>query len=177
MSSIIRNGITIRGISVDGRGVFTEGWGDVVTYAGQHKDGYACGLGLTTFSGGDQGYAEHGPNGKFDGRCLRRYTYGVTGYTAYSLYERGEEKEYARVYADGYRCMYNREFCKKDNPYLLALIAQVAPVEVRATAIAPYSPPSNRPMDPPARFARAGAGDCHGHRGATPHRTPSLMAM
>ena len=81
------------------------------------------------------------------------------------------------AHADGNGCMYNREFCKKDNPYLLALIAQVAPVEVRATAIAPYSPPSNRPMDPPARFARAGAGDCHGHRGATPHRTPSLMAV
>jgi hypothetical protein len=174
MSSIIRNGVTIRGISVDGRGVFTEGRADVVAYAGQHKDGYACGLGLTTFSGGDQGYAEHGPYGKFDGRCLRRYTYGNTSYTAYSLYERGKEKEYARVYADGLRCMYNREFCNPDNPYLLALIAQVAPVEVRAAAIAPHPPsPLTRPKAivrwirrlvlPPQALATAMATEVHPH--------------
>ena len=42
MSSIIRRGDTYHGISVDGRGVFTDEYG--TTYAGQHKDGYACGL-------------------------------------------------------------------------------------------------------------------------------------
>jgi hypothetical protein len=49
MSSIIREGGTYHGISVFGRGVFTNdtyGW----TYAGQCKDGYACGLGVLTYS-------------------------------------------------------------------------------------------------------------------------------
>jgi hypothetical protein len=59
MSSIIRRGDTFYGasmsnasvtplgdISVFGLGVFTDvdGW----AYAGQHKNGYACGLGVTT---------------------------------------------------------------------------------------------------------------------------------
>jgi hypothetical protein len=44
-------------------------------------------------------------------------------------------------------------------------------------AIASHSPPNNRPMDQPARFARIGAGDRRGHRGAPPRRTPSLVAV
>ena len=81
--------------------------------------------------------------------------------------------------ADG-TCEYNGEACAPDDPRLLALIAQVAPVEVRPAARAPHpppaahSPPSNRPMDRPARFAPAGTGEGHGHRGAHPRRTPSL---
>jgi hypothetical protein len=60
---------------------------------------------------------------------------------------------------------------------------QVAPVEVRPAApalhppLARHSPPSNRPMDQPARFALVGAGDRRGHRGAPPRRTPSLVAV
>ena len=46
MSSIIREGDTFHGISVFGRGVFTDE--DGRTYAGQHSDGYACGLGVLT---------------------------------------------------------------------------------------------------------------------------------
>jgi hypothetical protein len=125
-------------------------------YAGQHRDGYACGLGVVTQSDGYKDYAEHGPDGKYDGRCFGRWTDGETGY---SLFERGKEKEeYARVFADG-TCVYNGKACAPDDPRLLALIAQVAPVEVRPAARAPHallaghSPPSNRPMDRPARFA------------------------
>ena len=58
------------------------------------------------------------------------------GDTWYRLYERGEAKEYADVDADG-RCMYNDVACAPDDPRLLALIAQVAPVEVRPAAPAP----------------------------------------
>jgi hypothetical protein len=74
MSSIINNGDTYHGISVESRGVFTNdehGW----TYAGQCRDGYACGLGVLTDSDGSNGwkeYAEYDPDGKHDGRNLLR---------------------------------------------------------------------------------------------------------
>ncbi len=129
MSSIIKRGHTYNGISVFGRGVYrniTNG----TTYAGQHTDGHACGLGVFTWSDGTKVYAEHGPDGKYDGRCLRRHADGTTGY---GLYERGEQKEYAAVFADG-SCYYNGLACAPDDPRLLALIAQVAPVEVRPAA-------------------------------------------
>ncbi len=165
MSSIIRKGGTFHGISVFGRGVFTGdkyGW----TYAGQCKDGYACGLGLLTYRHGDKEYAEHGPDGQYDGRNLCRWT---NGDTYYRLHERGKRKAFVYVSADG-RCEYNGAACTPDDPRLLALIAQVAPVEVRPAALpaialplARHSPPRNRPKDRPARFPPAGAGDrrCH----------------
>ena len=107
MSSIIREGDTFHGISVFGRGVFTnDEHGD--TYAGQCRDGYARGLGVLTGSGGSKEYAEHGPDGKCDGRRLGRFVDFVDGDTDYGLFERGEEKEYAYVIADGY-CEYNYE--------------------------------------------------------------------
>ncbi len=142
MSSIIRDGDTCHGISVFGRGAFTNdkyGW----TYAGQCKDGYACRLGVATYSNGSKVYAEHGPDGKFDGRYLDRYADVLTGYL---LFERGEQKESVTVFADG-RCTYNNEACAPDDPRLLALIAQVAPVEVRPAAPALHQPPS-RPLAP-----------------------------
>jgi hypothetical protein len=169
--------------SVNGCGVFTDEFMEVPdfghtaemkvlkkTYAGQCKDGYACGLGVLTWPDGHKAYAEHGPDGQFDGRNLDRW---ADGDTDYRLYERGKEKAYADVSANG-SCLYNREACAPDDPRLLALIAQVAPVEVRPAARAPdtqlaaHSPPSNRPMDRPARFAPAGAGGRRGHRGAPP---------
>ncbi len=180
MSSIIRRGATFHGISVFGRGVFNKEDGKRTwTYAGQCRDGYACGLGVLKDSYGSKHYAEHGPDGKFDGRYLHRY---ANGNTFYYLYERGKRKESADVFAGG-RCYYNGEDCAPDDPRVLALIAQVAPVEVRPAASAPHpplaahSPPSNRPMDRPARFAPAGAGDRRGHRGAPPFRTPSLVVV
>ena len=176
MSSIIWRGDTFHGISVFGRGVFTnDERGGRLTYAGQIREGYACGLAVLTLSSGTKVYAEHGPAGQFDGRWLLRDVDGRT----YSLYERGEEKDCAGVYADG-TCTFNGEFCAPDDPRLLALIAQVAPVEVRPAG--PSLPPatqtpSNRPMDRPARFAPAGARAGHGHQGASPRRTPYLMAV
>ena len=177
MSSIIRDGDTFHGISVFGRGMFTNNEYGGRTYAGQCKDGHACGLGVLTWSRGSKEYAEHGPDGKFDGRYLYRY---ARGHTDYSLFERGKQRDSAYVSADG-TCYYIGEGCAPDDPRLLALIAQVAPVEVRPAAPAPqlpslhHSPPSNRPMDRPARFAPAGAGGRRGRRGAPPRRTPSLV--
>ena len=179
MSSIIRDTIirnTYHGISVDCRGVFTNDEYGRVTYAGQHRDGYACGLGVLTYSDGSKEYAEHGSDGVCDGRRLGR---SADGTTFYDLYERGgKPKDYADVSADG-SCKYNGVGCAPDDPRLLALIAQVTPVEVRPAAPSPppatRSPPSNRPMDRPARFAPAGAGGRRGHRGAPPRRTLSLV--
>ncbi len=154
MASIIRLRDTFHGISVFGRGVFTnDEHGE--TYAGQCRDGHACGLGVLTGSNGSKVYAEHGPDGKFDGRCLAR---AAGGHNLYRLFERGEEKDSALVRAGG-DCTYNYAVCAPDDPRLLALIAHVAPVEVRPAARAPqppldrHSPPSHRPMDRPARFA------------------------
>jgi hypothetical protein len=167
MSSIIKSRGTYRGISVFGRGVFTNDTRGE-TYAGQCKDGHACGLGVATWSRGAKYYAEHGPDGKWDGRILGREASGTTDYI---LYERGKEKEWARVFADG-RCTYNWFACAPDDPRLLALIASVTPVEVRPATpalhppIAAHSPPSNRPMDQPARFAPAGNGGRRGLGGA-----------
>jgi hypothetical protein len=171
MSSIIRLRDTYHGIIVFGRGVFTHDKHGK-TYAGQHRGGYACGLGALTWPERYKTYAEHGPDGQYDGRCLYRFT---SGHTGYRLYERGGKvKDSAVVFANG-RCSYNHEACAPDDPRLLALIAQVAPVEVRRAARATQlpslqnSPPSDRPMDRPARCAPAGAGGRRGHRGAAPH--------
>ncbi len=169
MSSIIRNGDTFHGISVFGRGVFTDDTDGRWTYTGQHRGGYACGLGVLTNTNGCKEYAEHGPDGKYDGRHLWRYAHGRT----YSLYARGKETDYALVHADG-RCLYKREFCASDDPRLRALIAHVAPVEVRPAASATQlpslhnSPPSDHPMDR-LLFTPAGAGGRRFHRGAAPH--------
>ena len=181
MSSIIRDGDTFHGISVFGRGVFTNGEdGITTTYAGQHRDGYACGLGVATWSNGYKVYAEHGPDGHFDGRYLYRIADGVN---FYRLYERGEPKVYALVSADGY-CQYNGEVCAPDDPRLLALIAQVAPVEVCPAARAPHPPlaPPTRPQAivrwigrlvlPLPAPATAVATKVH-----PPRRTPSLVAV
>jgi hypothetical protein len=137
MSSIIRRGETCHGISVDGRGVFKDKYGHM-TYAGQCKDGYACGLGVATHSSGSKEYAEHGPDGKCGGRHLDRRAYGTTWYR---MYERGKQQDSAAVYADGH-CKYNGEAGAPDDPRLLALIAQVGPVEVRPAA--PSPPPGVR---------------------------------
>ena len=141
MSSIIKNGDTYHGISVESRGVFTNDKYGGRTYAGQCRDGYACGLGvLTGWFEGHKTYAEHGPDGQFDGRRFDRYARN----TWYTLFERGKPKDSARVFADG-RCTYNGLFCAPDDPRVLALIAQVAPVEVHpaAPAIRPPSPPTH----------------------------------
>jgi hypothetical protein len=140
--SIIRDGLTYHGISVESRGVFTNNENDR-TYAGQIKDSYACGLGVVTRSNGYKVYAEHGPDGQLHGRYLRRW---ADGDTSYSLWERGKEKAFTLLFADG-RCKYYGEACAPDDPRLLALIEQVAPVEVCPASPAPH-PPSARHSDP-----------------------------
>jgi hypothetical protein len=81
MSSIIMNGDSFNGVSFFGRGVFTnEDEDDTMTYAGQCRDGYACGLGVTTYSNGHKVYAEHGPDGEFDGRWSARSANGAIDY-------------------------------------------------------------------------------------------------
>ena len=177
MYSITRHGETCHGTSVSGLGVFTDENGD--TYAGQHKDGCACGLGVDSWATGKI-YAEYGPDGEWDGRWLDR---NADGDTVYYLFQRGEEKDSAFVYADG-RCMYNGEACTPDDPRLLALTAQVAPVEVRLAAPT-HHPPLASPLAPKRSSdgsagsfrPSAGAGDRRGRRGAPPFRTPSLVAM
>ncbi len=122
-SSIIRDGLTYHGISVSGRGVFTDGRGkDRETYAGQIKDGLACGLGVLACPGSTI-YAEYGPDGKCDGRYLC-CGYGLTGYI---VFERGANKERGWTHSAS-----EGEY----DPRLLALIARVAPVEALANAAA-----------------------------------------
>jgi hypothetical protein len=151
MSSIILRGDTYHGISVFGRGVFTNDKVGGRTYAGQCKDGHACGLGVATWSyNGSKVYAEHGPDGQCDGRYLGRYAYGDTDY---GLFDRGKAKESTYVYANG-RCMYNYEACAPDDPRVLALIAQVAPVEVRPQ---PEPPTRHSPAHSPPKRSSDGS--------------------
>jgi hypothetical protein len=153
MSSIILRGDTFHGISVFGCGVYKHEHGRA-TYAGQHRDGHACGLGVLTWSSGLKVYAEHGPDGKCDGRYLGRT---ANGDTDYRLFERGKAKDHAVVFADG-SCTYNGEVCAPDDPRLLALIAQVAPVEVRPAAPAPHPPIARHPPLATKRSSDGSAG-------------------
>jgi hypothetical protein len=199
MSSIIWDGDAFHGISVVGRGVFTHenerttsGYQPYTTYAGQCRDGFACGLGVAShyngymyyaprlggvaWSGGSKIFAEHGPDGRCDGRNLER---DVNGHTVYRLFERGKLTHSARVRANGRtrsttRCLYNREGCARDDPRLLALIAQVAPVEVRpaAPALNHHTSPTRHQVIfrwicrlglPPQALATAMATEVHPH--------------
>jgi hypothetical protein len=137
MSSIIRDGDTFHGISVESRGVFAHQYGH--TYAGQCRDGYACGLGVTTWSNWSKDYAEHGPDGKFDGRYLGCDDDGTTWY---GLVERGgKEKEHARVSADG-SCTYNDEACARRSALACA---DRAGRPGRGAPRSPSPPPATRP--------------------------------
>jgi hypothetical protein len=172
MSSIIREGDTYHGISVFGRGLFTN---DGHTFAGQYRDGYACGLGVLTHSSGSKGYAEHGPDGRVDVRCLGRTAHGDT---RYCLFERGEPKEDAVVFADG-SCTYDGEACAPDDLRLLALIAHVAPVEVRPAAPARHTPLAPPLAPKPSSDGSAGS-FCprrHWRRPRPPRCTPTPHAV
>ena len=128
--SIVRNEYTFRGIGVADRGVFTDRSGE--TYAGQIKDGFACGLGVTACTG-SKIFAEHGPDGTFHGRYVDKSTSGM--FTGYVVFERGVRKQQAWIWADG-ECDYNDEECAPYDPRLLALIAHVDPVRALASAAA-----------------------------------------
>ena len=140
MSSIIRNRDTFHGIRVESRGVFTNAQVGSRTYAGQCKDGYACGLGLTTSSCGSKQYAEHGPDGQNDGRCLDRDAYGT--WTWYTLFERGKKMDGAIVSADG-RCWYNGATSAR-------ACADSAGRPGRGAPRIPSRPPATRPLSPRA---------------------------
>ena len=172
MSSIIQNGDTFHGTSVDGRGVFADEKYGSRTYAGQIRDGYACGLGVLTYPFGDKVYAEHGPDGKWNGRRLVRY---AAGYTGHRLHGRGEAKDYAHVFAGG-TCDYNDVVCAPDDPRLLALIAQVAPVEVRPAALEP----ATRHSDPKQSSDGSAGSFCtrrRSRRPRPPRCTPTPLAV
>jgi hypothetical protein len=171
MSSIIRLRDTYHGIGVFGRGVFTNDKVGGRTYAGQMRNGHACGLGVLTWSDGSKGYAEHGPDGQCDGRYLVRW---ADGDTWYSLFERGEEKDSADLSADG-TCEYNGESCRADYPPFVALQAKVLPIKARSPLVPPQPPlfmppffaPTARQSVPSAIvLALAGAGDDPRRQGA-----------
>jgi hypothetical protein len=165
MSTIIRVGETFHGIRVESRGVFTNAKHGGSTYAGQCRDGYACGLGVLMWSiNVSKVYAEHGPDEQYDGRYLRR---NADGGIFYRLWERGRVKAFADVCADG-RCQYNSVACAPDDPRLLALIAQVAPVEVRPAAPDRHPPLRSQSSDgsagsfcPSQALAKATATEVH----------------
>jgi hypothetical protein len=127
LSSIRMEECNFNGISVLGRGVFTDMKGR--RYAGQCKGGHACGLGVLTVRDGTwNSYSEYGPNGRSFAR------YAADGGTSYFLV-RGEQKHKLVIFADG-TCYYNGAACAPDDPGVLALIAHVAPVEALASAAA-----------------------------------------
>ena len=104
-----------------------------VTYAGQIRDGHACGLGVLDIGKGHKIYAEYGPYGEDDGRHLDRDD-RVAGYI---LFERGRHREEGWVMDARFgECDYNHEECARNDPRLLALIARIAPVEALANAAA-----------------------------------------
>ena len=163
MSSISRGeyyggSYTLQGVSVRGRGVFRPAAPDphrpalCYHYIGQCQNGHACGLGVVASQGNTE-YADHGPDGRFDGRHLFRYTIGTS---RFSIFDRGNRIEFGHV-DPGHAHLYNGEVCAPDDPRLLALVARVGPVEVRpsgpfppigpiAYPLAPrHSPPGTRP--------------------------------
>ena len=137
-SSIVREGHTFNGTGVCGRGVFKlTDFGITYVYAGQIRDGYACGLGVLTRSCG-KAFAEYGPDGKLDGRFVY-VSSEADGLTGYILFERGVPKERACIHRLINRPVefeYNGEFCAaaEADPRVHALIARVAPVEALAAA-------------------------------------------
>ncbi len=129
LSSIRIEECNFNGISVVGRGVFTDMKGR--RYAGQCKGGYARGLGVLTARDGTKSYSEYGPNGELHCRSLARYRSGGTSY----LLVHGDKKHRLVVFAEG-SCTYNMASCAPDDPGVLALIGHVAPIEALASAAA-----------------------------------------
>ena len=169
-----RSYLTFHGTAVHGRGVFlTEGpYAHRLRFAGQCRDRHACGLGVLTWSNGTKEYAELGSDGYCNRRLLNRSRTRSTKYCMYD--ERGNLKDDAFVFRDGRSFEYNGEACAPDDPRLLALIAQVAPVEVRPAARAPHLPmTATRPQAivrwigrlvlPPQALATTVATEVHPH--------------
>lgn len=117
-------------------------------------------------------YAEHGPDGHFDGPHLALSAWGTRDFR---VFRHGEEIEYSSVRPGGSwtGCTYKYVACAPDDPRLLALIAQVAPVDVRSASTAPspvlatLSRRNNRgfagSFRPPQALATAVASEVHTH--------------
>ena len=168
------------GTIVHGRGVFhtTAPYAQCSRhrFSGQCRDGHACGLGVLTshinteYAGHE--YAEHGPDGHFDGPHLALSAWGTRDFR---VFRHGEEIEHGSVRpgGSGTGCTYKYVACAPDDPRLLALIAQVAPVEVCPATAAPspvlatLSRRCNRGFAgsfcPPQALATAVASEVHTH--------------
>jgi hypothetical protein len=110
------------------------------------------------------------PNGKDHGRYLDRLAHGATNYC---MQECGERKDYAYVSASGRCCEYNGVACAPDDPRFLALVEQVAPVEVRPAAAARH-PPS--PTSRPQAIVRCAGSSCTRRSSRTPLRPRCTQA-
>ena len=108
--SIRASGYTLYGVGCSDNGVFKD-YKNGVTYAGQMRDGHACGLGVLDFGNGHKIYAEYGPYGEDDGRHLDRYGTSAD----YTVFERGRYKEAGWVAGPGNgECEYNHAKCAPD---------------------------------------------------------------
>jgi hypothetical protein len=132
-------------------GVFTDP-NDGTVFAGSHANGSAR-VGVGTATNGSTHFVECDADGKEHGRVLVCL---ADGYTGCFLYEHGNSKEQAALYADG-TCMYNGEDCSADFPPFAELKAKVLPIKARLTTPSPQPPnaafapptPSPSPPSPP----------------------------
>ena len=124
MSSIKAFGYTYHGTAEGEYGVFTNEYGTV--FEGSIAHGCAC-VGVRTLTNGDTEFVEFDADGEAHGRDLACDADGDTGYT---LFEHGNDKEYAWLYADG-TCEYNDEVCRADYPPFVQLQATVLPIKER----------------------------------------------
>jgi hypothetical protein len=104
------------------------------------------------------------------------------GYTEYWLYEHGNRKDYAVLFADG-RCEYNGKDCSADFPAFVKLKAKVLPIKARSRAhsrqscICPTHPPAPPKSAHRPYFALAGARRDPRRRGARPPPPPTPMVV
>jgi hypothetical protein len=193
MSSIQILGVTYHGPADGDYGVFTDPKNGRV-FAGSHANGRGR-VGVYTCPRQGKGFVECDADGKEHGRHLVCF---ADGYTEYWLYEHGNRKDYAVLFADG-RCEYNGKDCSADFPAFVKLKAKVLPIKARPRAhsrqscICPTHPPTRSPQirpsaifctrrssprPTPPRCAPAAAADPHGRltqpTTAAMHRTSNL---
>ena len=137
MSSIQILGVTYHGPADGDYGVFTDPKNGRV-FAGSHANGRGR-VGVYTCPRQGKGFVECDADGKEHGRHLVCF---ADGYTEYWLYEHGNRKDYAVLFADG-RCEYNGKDCSADFPAFVKLKAKVLPIKARPIAHSrriPHSP-------------------------------------
>ena len=122
-------GSTYHGPTDGGYGVFTDR-NDGAVFAGSYANGSAR-VGVNTATNESAEFVECDADGNVDGRYLHC---NADGSTRYHLYEHGNNKEQAVLYADG-TCKYNGKACSADFPAFVKLRAKVLPIKAR-----PHSP-------------------------------------